>query len=198
MFQEFTLAELAEQVGMLPRTIRSYIEQGLLRGPETGGRGARYTRYHLDRLRAIHVLKDLHGVGLADVRSRLLSMTPDQVAELASGVGAPELGRGLIRSSSSALEYLQGIKVGTQAKLSSVESPQRGPTPVDVMLNRLEDLAMGQKVPRKARGEAWFQITVTPDVEIRVRGRQTQEQLARWERIADHIRHILLGGVEEK
>ena len=72
---ELTLAELAELLDMQPRTIRSYIERDLLRGPEVGGRGARYTDYHVTRLQAIRALKDFRGLPLAEVRRRLLSVT---------------------------------------------------------------------------------------------------------------------------
>jgi hypothetical protein len=45
MVAEFTFADLFERLVILPRTTRSFIEQGLLRGPGVGGRGAWYTRY---------------------------------------------------------------------------------------------------------------------------------------------------------
>jgi DNA-binding transcriptional MerR regulator len=200
MAGEYTLAELAEAVELPPRTIRSYIEQGLLRGPETGGRGARYTRYHLDRLKAIRVLKDLRGLSITDVRSRLLSLTAEEIAALASGTQAGKRSPSLVESSDSALEYLELIKTGVRGRAKRTgapPSPSTGPTPVDLLLGRLEALTTGQKVQRKARGEPWFRIEVTPEVEIQVRGRQAADQLARWERIADHLRHILLGGIEE-
>ena len=201
MTEEYSLAGLADLVEMLPRTIRSYIEQGLLRGPETGGRGARYARYHLDRLKAIKVLKDLRGLSIAEVRSRLLAMTAEEIATLASGTGPPALSSALVQSSNSALEYLQLVKARVPGRAMRNEPravPSAGPTPVDLLLGRLDNLTAGQKVLRKARGEPWFRIEVTPDVEIQVRGRQAADQLARWERIADHLRHILLGGIEEK
>src|SRR5690606_10266850 len=45
--QTLTLRELSDQVGIEPRTIRSYIQQGLLRGPEGLGPKAKYGPYHL-------------------------------------------------------------------------------------------------------------------------------------------------------
>ena len=38
------------------------------------------------------------------------------------------------------------------------------------------------------------QRPATPDLEIHVRGEVSPEQLLLFEQIADHIRHILLGG----
>jgi len=47
------LAELAEETGVPPRTIRYYISRGLLPGPAQAGRGASYGREHVARLKAI-------------------------------------------------------------------------------------------------------------------------------------------------
>ena len=58
----FTIQELAEETGVAVRTIRSYIGKGLMPGSGTRGRGARYGAHHLDRIRAIHVLKRNHSL----------------------------------------------------------------------------------------------------------------------------------------
>ena len=55
----YSLDGLAQKVGIHPRTIRSYIQQGLLRGPESMGRNAHYTDYHLKRLEVIKTLNEL-------------------------------------------------------------------------------------------------------------------------------------------
>ena len=183
--EQFTLAELAERLGVHPRTIRSYIEKGLLRGPEGAGRGARYTSYHLQRLRAIWVLKDLRGLPMPEVRRRLLAMTPADFGSVAQ-----ESDRGSVLSAApqppnSALAYLRGVASGADVELS--------PAPMDVLLTRLHRLSPRGSPARKARGEVWTTIPLTPDVEIRVRGALTGDELARWERIADHLREFLLG-----
>lgn len=57
MKTEWTLAELADEVGLPARTIRYYIARGLLDGPEVAGRGAIYRITHLERLREIRKLQ---------------------------------------------------------------------------------------------------------------------------------------------
>jgi DNA-binding transcriptional MerR regulator len=52
-----TLAELSEESGLPPRTIRFYIARGLLDGPVKPGRGAVYTAAHLARLEKIKQLQ---------------------------------------------------------------------------------------------------------------------------------------------
>jgi DNA-binding transcriptional MerR regulator len=57
----------------------------------------------------------------------------------------------------------------------------------------LERLA-GERTPRRARGDVVLRIPVTRDVEITVRGHMTPQDAAYYERIADLLREILMGG----
>lgn len=62
----WTLAELAEEAGVAPRTVRYYIARGLLDGPVVAGRGATYSAEHLERLSQIRKLQ-ADGMMLADI-----------------------------------------------------------------------------------------------------------------------------------
>jgi DNA-binding transcriptional MerR regulator len=189
---EFTLAELAELLDMHPRTIRSYIERDLLRGPELGGRGARYTGYHVTRLQAIRALKDHRGLPVPEVRRRLLSVTGPELAALALEGAAPRKPEPS-PDPGSALAYLRRMAPLTPSAPPPAPDPD-APTPLDGVLYRLDRATPGSKPQRRSRGEVWVSVPVTPDVEIRVRGNQTGEQLSRWERIADYLRELLIGG----
>ena len=67
---EWTLAELADESGVSPRTIRFYITRGLMPGPVTRGRNAGYTDGHLERLREIQQLQ-AEGLTLGQISQRL-------------------------------------------------------------------------------------------------------------------------------
>jgi DNA-binding transcriptional MerR regulator len=177
---------------MQPRTIRSYIERDLLRGPELGGRGARYTDYHVTRLQAIRTLKDFRGLPLAEVRRRLLGIAGPELASLASE-GAVTLKPGSLPKTESALDYLRSLKQSGRSEPLAGFSETESPTPMDGVLVRLDQLTAGNKPQRRSRGEVWVSIPITPDIEIRVRGAQTAGQLSRWERIADYLRDLLMG-----
>jgi DNA-binding transcriptional MerR regulator len=48
--QTYSLDELCQLADMNLRTVRYYIQQGLVPGPEGKNRGARYFQLHLERL----------------------------------------------------------------------------------------------------------------------------------------------------
>jgi len=79
----FSLEELSQESGLDTRVIRSFIEQGLMRGPTSLGRYARYSRQHLERLQAIKILKERQGLRLSEVRQQLLLMSDAEIAALA-------------------------------------------------------------------------------------------------------------------
>jgi len=86
----WTLAELAADSEVTPRTIRYYIARGLLDGPDTAGRGAAYSRRHLERLVEIKRLQ-VDGRMLAEIaQSEAPVELPQPVAwyqfEIADGV----------------------------------------------------------------------------------------------------------------
>jgi DNA-binding transcriptional MerR regulator len=63
---ELNLAELGEETGVPPRTIRYYISRGLLPGPNQAGRGASYGREHVARLKEI-LKQQQAGATLAEI-----------------------------------------------------------------------------------------------------------------------------------
>lgn len=66
---DLSLAELAEKAGLPARTIRYYISLNLLEGPVQGGRGARYTAAHLERLNEIGKLQR-RGLSLSEIAAQ--------------------------------------------------------------------------------------------------------------------------------
>lgn len=71
----WTLAELAKETAISPRTIRYYIARGLLDGPLIAGRDAAYSVEHLERLRTIQRLQS-RGLMLAEI-GRILAAGPE-------------------------------------------------------------------------------------------------------------------------
>src|SRR5437870_11491623 len=66
----YGIEELAELGGVTRRTVRYYVQRGLLPTPLGTGRGPHYTPAHLERLIHIRKLQET-GVPLAEIAARL-------------------------------------------------------------------------------------------------------------------------------
>ncbi len=69
----FTISVAASLSGMHPQTLRTYDRLGLVRPRRTRGRGRRYSRRDIDRLRLIQSLSQDEGINLNGI-SRILDM----------------------------------------------------------------------------------------------------------------------------
>jgi DNA-binding transcriptional MerR regulator len=76
--EELLIHELAERAGISIRTIRYYIQEGLLPQPNYQGKYSTYSQDFLDRLELIHRLKESY-LPLKEIREIMNSLTDDQV-----------------------------------------------------------------------------------------------------------------------
>jgi DNA-binding transcriptional MerR regulator len=207
--RRYRLRELARLVGVEPRTIRSYIQQAVIPGPDQRGRNARYGPVHLDRLRAVAYLRNQRGLSLPAIRALLPSLSEAKIREIPSGylvVDPPFAGSGAIPLMVAALTTQSGrIAEGAAGYGDSVRTRRRRrverpsssrsrtlATAFDGLLGHLQPAVHAQSVPRVARGELWVRIAITPDVELNVRNVAGAEALGALVRIADHVRYMLL------
>jgi len=211
MDERYTLEELARKTGFEARTIRNYIQRGLLRGPEAMGPNAYYVSYHLRRLEAIKLLKEFYGLKLGEVRQILLAHSEEDFDPRTLGltpvmdtwVSAPHFGK-------SALEFIQSVKsrrlvpdrltTRTWAADCLMEEWPRShmeKTPLEQLLRALRAALQNKQARRATRGEPWVHMEVTPDIKVLARGNYTAEELAVLEQIADCMRQILLGGTSD-
>lgn len=77
--QRFSLGELCTLADLPPRTVRFYIQEGLVDRPEGAKRGAYYTRHHLEQLLTI---RKWQRAGLSLERIRELVAGPVQGVDL--------------------------------------------------------------------------------------------------------------------
>lgn len=217
--EQLTLEELSARSGIEPRTLRSWVSEGLLSPPLKPGRGARYPARNAYRAIAVRVLKDVHGLSLSAIGRHFLMATEDQIRAWATEAGPTSAPPG------SAREYLSRIRMDGPAA-------DTGPTSVDhaardsdfdtrdqafgrtghdaprLRSDRREDLlrierlidhlgkVLKARAPRRSRGTQWTRISVTPDLEISVRGDLEAREQVLFERLADQLRAILTGGTK--
>ena len=158
----FSLGELAHLGGCSPRLVRRYIEQGLLPPAQVRGPGAYYAVAHLDRLRAVLVLKSRDRLRIAVIRQILDNLSGDEIQQVAAG---------------AALEL---------DALPPVRSPPVNAAVVDsAVQSQLQDGAVGI-----TGVEFWATVRITADIELRARG-LNQNALLRLQAIAEQLRQVI-------
>ena len=223
---ELTLEELSERTGVEARTLRSWVAEGLLSPPFKPGRGARYPASNADRALAIRVLKDAHGLSLSEIGRRFMMATEEQIREWALEAGPTTTPKGAareylskIRANASAqapilpsLNYKKQKPVSTssqepRAEMSFSRTPRMFSRAQEVELKQA-DLASIERLilqlqevleapaPRRSRGAVWTRISVTPDLELSLRGDLEPRERILFEQLADHFRAILTGGTK--
>ncbi|HYO72638.1 MAG TPA: helix-turn-helix domain-containing protein [Archangium sp.] len=80
--KEWKLTELAEAAGVSPRTVRYYVQRGLLPAPPFKGPDTVYGEDHLVRLKAIRVLQ-ARFLPLDAIQVELARLGPDELKALA-------------------------------------------------------------------------------------------------------------------
>src|SRR5262252_1912905 len=81
---QMRLSDLTERAGIPPRTVRYYVQRGLLPAPRFRGPDTAYEEEHLIRLRAIRRLQERF-FPLDAIQVELARMTPEAIRALAEG-----------------------------------------------------------------------------------------------------------------
>jgi DNA-binding transcriptional MerR regulator len=199
----YTLAQLARLADVTPRTVRYYVQQGLLPGPDRAGPATRYDDRHLRRLRLIRRLQREH-LPLATIRERLELLEDWQIeAALDDETGIPAVAPPMSTDETLALVRQLMARAGVSPRF--YDNPE--PSPADGFGRRVPDEfpvreppapaspTPGSPVPeprmpapppgtvvppilplepsaapRTTGRSTWERISITPDVEIHVRG----------------------------
>jgi DNA-binding transcriptional MerR regulator len=170
--EQWDLNELAEAAGVTPRTVRYYVQQGLLPSPAARGPGAHYERNHLDRLRLIKRLQRQH-YPLAEIRRRLEALDDDGVRTALQDT--PEATHG------SALDYARDVLAGGSYRVTREALPSmafyQSPAPEPPKIKT------GTK-------STWERVSLSPDVELHIRRPLSREQNKIVERLLEAARRL--------
>jgi DNA-binding transcriptional MerR regulator len=149
---DWSIGELARLAEVTPRTIRYYVELGLLPPPEGLGRSAGYQQEHLDRLLVIKRLQASR-LSLDEIRDELATLAPAATARLVSEASTPQ------SDTSSAAEYLAGLR----------RTPTHHEAPAGLAFNAVPTANLARSDAYV--GEQWTRIPLSEDIELHVKRR---------------------------
>lgn len=187
----YSLIDLADAAGIEARTIRSYIERGLLPGAVTKGRAASYSEEHLSRLEIIKSLRRARpNIPLSELRIFLEGLNPERLHALAGGS---------ITASARAIdESMQPDEADPVAEDDDeiprmIDSDRSAAklTGAERLVRLLREVSGVRSPAPAAKVEGWQRIAVTPDIEFSVRAEFDANQLMAFRELADLLRQLL-------
>ena len=155
--EKWTLKTLCTEAGVSPRTVRYYIQQGLLPPPERAGPGATYTTDHKVRLELIRRLKDQH-LPLAEIRSRIVGLTEEAVQAMVNEASST--------GPQSAADYVRSVLEGNHLSAH--------PSPAGASAEKSGNIRGSSRVssappPQQPRRSTWERHSLTEDIELHIR-----------------------------
>jgi DNA-binding transcriptional MerR regulator len=162
----YPIQKLAEKAGVSVRTIRFYINEGLLAAPPVKGRYSVYNDEYLDRLELIRRLKSSF-LPLKEIRDRVTSLSWAEVKQALAQHAQQAPQRQDNERGKSALSYINNL-------LSTTPAPSR----------------MKTLQPAPPQPEAWERLILIPGIELHIRSdaSPTSQRLAR--QIIDYARKL--------
>lgn len=145
------LTQLCDTADVTARTVRYYIQQGLLPAPESRGPGPHYHEGHLARLRLIRRLQEEH-LPLGEIRQRLERLTDTEVDALLRAPPAKT-------RQTPALSYIRGVLAGEGPRALSASAVRLSESPTT-----FNDVLR----PQGSRS-TWERISLAPDIELHIR-----------------------------
>jgi DNA-binding transcriptional MerR regulator len=167
--ESYLINQLAERAGVTVRTIRYYVNEGLLPPPQTKGRYSAYDEDYLYRIRLIKFYKESY-LPLSRIREQLDGMTPEEIRAAVEHYEKepPEL------NLSPAPEMPEWLKENTSAReyLHMIQEP---PASYPVVSAKRMDLNMPAPLMDLEPGDddevgiSWKRIEAADGIELLVR-----------------------------
>jgi DNA-binding transcriptional MerR regulator len=202
METKLTLEELADQSGLPIRTIRYYIQVGLLDGPDTHGKFASYSPEHLDRLELISRLKDRTHLPLEEISKLFRHGTPEQIQQMRDILNHPA-GRVLIINTdeteekvsnepgASALDYIRNIDRVQYNTREILESPAFSAPEISPSNSLRSSYTHGEIQGRvKTREENWQRIWIGDGIELHVRATREKQVKIKIQELTAYARKL--------
>jgi DNA-binding transcriptional MerR regulator len=174
--EELLIHELAQRAGISIRTIRYYIDEGLLPQPKYQGKYSYYSANYLDRLELIRRLKETY-LPLREIREIMNTLTDDEVLlklnELSTSspkvYGQPLPAQPAEKPGEKALQYINRLMDDqTRYKTKGLPDKAQPLTTQEQILPIHRSLNLSDSTTSQDE-EVWQRITLFPGVELHLR-----------------------------
>lgn len=165
--RSYLIHELAEITGVSLRTIRFYIEKGLLPEPPVKGRYAAYSDEYVDRIKLIRLLKNQR-LPLDEIREQIAGLSHDEVREALKRVDD--------RRAAGPQKPLPGVKRET-GLIREVNDYLNSRRPVGVK--------------PLFHGKVWERVIIGPGIELHIHRTVDARQIRKIQEIIDFARRKL-------
>ena len=171
----FWISELAERTGVSTRTIRYYIEEGLLPQPEVQGKYAVFNEDYLIRLNLIKYLKDAY-LPLKEIKRLLDSLMIPEIHDLVrkfekdpsralAGLGIPPAEKSKVVE----IDFIKSSPATDSAQDYIKRALNRQPTAVREPEMKFNAPAAAPQRNLNAPTESWQRVELAPGVELNIR-----------------------------
>ncbi len=199
---EYWISELANLSGVSTRTIRYYIQEGLLPQPEIRGKYAVFTDEYMHRLRLIKILKDAY-LPLNRIKELLDTLTENEILPLLEAFEKDPV---------SALSGLQALPMFEQPSIHQSSPPrvaqvrERNDNALEYIQQLRSESPLNEKMNRIPRpdahpnkrnlitaapspGEEWRRIVLAAGLELHVRQPESNRTQQLVEDLIDLVRN---------
>jgi len=192
---EFWISELAQKTGVSVRTIRYYVDEGLLPQPEVRGKYAVFHEGYLERLELIKQLKDAY-LPLKEIRSLLNSMNDAEISLFLQRFRTdPDAARSSLNRLRSRPSDESMLRDNAEEYITRVMHKGRPEMPAPEM-DKL--MFMSQEPPKVNRlvntspeRETWQRIELAPGIELHYREPLNSSRRRRMNQLVELIIQLL-------
>jgi DNA-binding transcriptional MerR regulator len=179
--QSLLIGELAQRSGVSVRTIRYYIEEGLLPAPRVQGKYNVYDDEYIDRIKLIRTLKDTY-LPLKEIRSILEEMDGQGIKDLLGQYergeaprppSSPFPSQGAHAPGQSAVDYISNVlqsrsNLPVMREIPTLSAPMPGPPPAVPAPQAALHQQASPPEPVQPAPSVWQRVTLAPGVELHI------------------------------
>ncbi len=163
VIHKYSIKDLEQKTGILVRTIRFYIKEGLVPPPNGTGGGASYDDSHLVPLQAIKILHE-SSIKLTGIREVLKGMSADEMTAFVTDASTQKRKWDMEALKKWVAPATPPAAVTGNFSFAAIGTGQPQPRPATSLLGRLNRTA---SIP--APQETWVRISPLDGVELHIR-----------------------------